>query len=438
MLHTCAELVAELAAASSRHCAHPLQSLQYASMLTGLSWQEAQSRLLEWVRPLGTDTVRLRHALSHYSAVDVPAQSPYPAHNLAEERGYALSYNALKAHWDRDELPLFRFGGNLGGRHTFERKVSDEQAMLVDVGAFLPDAYDLVVPEDEVERRDNEVAVKSHPERYSGVIRRGQFIPGQKVLLSKGRRIAYPGHTALYGQQAEEVEVLRKPIIGSLILGSGLNDSNAVKATKDATPELLSPLMMGICAHWQFPFISLGIQESHISAGETVDRASEQAEILVVSGILSSSQWRDFTQTLNETWELRIEGLSHPLCGRFCVAAREGRWLFFLPYHPPMIQALLTLLVFPFVTCVMGDEFGYIPIVSARSLETVEVENPQDDIWVGREESTGEFMNVAQVKLICQISSATLATLAEGTCFAVPRASSDHIEAHSDLAIVRY
>jgi molybdopterin molybdotransferase len=407
-------------------------------MLTGLSWQEAQGRLLEWARPLGTDTVRLRHALSHYSAVDVPAQSPYPAHNLAEERGYTLSYDALKAHWDRDELPLFRFGGNLGGRRTFERKVSNEQAMLVDVGAFLPDAYDLVVPEDEVERRDNEVEVKSRPERYSGVIRRGQFIPEQKAVLSKGHRISYAGYTAFYGQQVEEAEVLRKPVIGSLILGSGLHDPNVVKAPKDSTPELLSPMMMGLYAHWQFPFISLGIQESHISVGEVVSRASEQAEILVVSGILSSSQWQDFTQMLGETWELRIEGLSHPLCGRFCVAACEGRWLFFLPYHPPMIQALLTLLVFPFVTRMMGDERGYVPFVSARSLETVEAKNPQDDIWVGREESTGEFMNVAQVKLICQISSATLTTLVEGTCFAVPRASSDHIEAHSDLAIVRY
>ncbi len=394
--------------------------------------------MLAWARPLGTDTVRLRHALSHYSAVDVLAQSPYPAHNLAEERGYALSYDALKARWDKDELPLFRFGGNLGGRHTFKRQVSSDQAMLVDIGAFLPDAYDLVVPEDEVERRDNEVVVKARSERYSGVIRRGQFIPEQKALLSKGRRISYAGYTALYSQPVEEVDVLRKPIIGSLVLGSGLHDPHAVKVPKDSIPELLSPMMMGICARWQFPFISLGVQESHRSVGEAVSRASEQAEILVVSGILSSSQWQAFTRMLGETWELRVEGLNHPLCGRLCMAAREGRWLFFLPYHPPMIQALLTLLIFPFVTRVMGDEHGYVPFVSARSLETVEVKDRRDDIWVGREESTGEFMNVAQVKLICQISSATLTSLAEGTCFAIPRVSSDRIEAHSDLAIVRY
>ena len=394
--------------------------------------------MLEWARPLGTDTVRLRHALSHYSAVDVPAQTPYPAHNLAEERGYALSYDALKARWDKDEVPLLRFGGNLGGRHTSERKVSSDQAMLIDVGAFLPDAYDLVVPEDEVERKDNEVAVKSRPERYSGVIRRGQFIPEQKTVLSKGHRISYAGYTGFYAQQAEEAEVLRKPVIGSLILGSGLNDPNAMKAPKDSTPELLSPMMMGLCAHWQFPFVSLGIQESHISVGEAVNRASEQVEILVTSGILSSSQWQGFTQTLNETWELRIKGLSHPLCGRFCAAVREGRWLLFLPYHPPMIQALFMLLVFPFVTRMMGDEHGYIPFVSARSLETVEVKNPQDDIWVGREANTSVLMKSAEVSLICQISSATLASLVEGTCFAFPSVVGDRVEAHSDMSIIRY
>lgn len=394
--------------------------------------------MLEWARPLGKDVVRLRHALSHYSAADVAAQSLYPAHNLAAERGYALSYGALKAHWDKEEPPLFRFGGNLGGRHTSERKVSSDQVMLVDVGAFLPDAYDLVVPESDVERRDNEVEVKSRPERYSGVIRRGRFVPGQKTLLSKGRRISYPGYTALYGLHAEEVEVLRKPTIGSLILGSALHDSSAVKVPKDSMPELLSPLMMSICAHWQFPFISLGVQESHISAGEAVDRASGQAEILIVSGILSSSQWEDLSRTISETWELRITGLSRPPCTMFCAAVREGRWLIFLPYHPPMIQALLTLLVFPFVTRMMGDESGYVPFVPARALETVEVKNPYDDLWIGREESTHELMDFPQVKLIGQISDATLATLVEGTCFAVPRESSGHIEAHSDLSIVRY
>ena len=423
---------------SKCRCAYPIQCLQYASMLERMSWQEAQKRLLTWARPLGTDTVRLRHALSHYSAGDLSAQSPYPAHNLAGGRGYALNFNALKAYWDKNELPLFKFGGNLGGRHTSERKVSSDQAMLTDVGVFLPDTYDLVVPEDEVERRDNEVAVTSRPERYSGVIRRGQFIPEQETLLSKGRRIAYPSYTALHGQETEEVEVLRKPTVGSLILGAALHDPNAAKVPKDSTPELLSPLMMSICAHWQFPFISLGVQESHVSVGEAVDRASEQAEILIVSGILSSPQWQDFTQVLGETWELRIEGLSHPLCGMFRAAVHEGRWLLFLPYHPPMIQALLTLLVFPFVTRVMGDEFGYVPFVPARSLETAEVENPHDDIWIGREQFTGEFMNFAQVKLICQISNATLASLAEGTCFAVPRVPSDRIEARSDLSIVRY
>ncbi|MCD6282865.1 hypothetical protein J7J84_04590 [bacterium] len=407
-------------------------------MLTGLSWQETQSRLLAWARPLGADTARLHHALSHCAAVDVPVQSPYPAHSLAQERGYALNYDALKAYWDRDEIPLFRFGGNLGGRRTFERQVSSDQAMLVDAGTFLPDAYDLVVPEGGVERKDNEVAVRARPERYSGVIRQGQFVPDQRVLLPKGQRITHAGHAALYSQPVEELNVLRKPIIGSLVLGSGLHDPHTVRAPKESTPELLSPMMTGICARWQFPFISLGVQESHRSVGEAVGLASEQAEILVVSGILSSSQWQGFTRMLGETWDLRIEGLSHPPCERFCVAERDGGWLFFLPYHPPMIQALLMLLVYPLVTRVVGDERGCVPFVSARSLEAVEVKVPQDDIWVAREKLTCEFMNVAEVSLICQISRATLASLVEGTCFAIPRAPGDRIEAHSDLAIVRY
>ncbi len=394
--------------------------------------------MLELARPLGTGTAPLRHALFHYSAADVLAQEPYPVHNLAEERGYALNYEALAKYRDRNEPASFKFGGNLGGQRTFERRVSAGQAVFVDAGTLLPETLDVVVPEDEVERKDNEIVVKTRPERFGGVIRRGRFIREQDVLLSRGRRIDDPGFAALYSQAADEVEVTGRPTTGSLILGSGLHDPYTGKGPKDPTPELLSPIVAGICARRQLPFISLGIQEAHKRVDEAVLHASGQAEVVVASGILSSAQWQDFEAALENDWELQLKGLSHPLCGRLRVAAREGRWLFFLPYHPPLIQALFALLIYPFVTRMAGDQEGTVPVVSAKLLESAEVKNPEDDIWIGRERPSSEFVNTAEVSLICQISGATLTSLVEGTCFAFPRMAGDRLDAGSEVAIIRF
>ncbi len=407
-------------------------------MLTKISWQEGQERLLEWAQPAGSDRVRLRYALFHYLDAEVPGKEPYPLHSITTERGYALSFEVLQERRQKGETPRFRFGGTLGGARSSERQISRDQAFHVEAGTILPDLLDVVVPEEGVQRDGGEIVVTARPARYDGVFPRGRFVPADKALLARGRRITCPDYAALYSQPLSEVSVLRKPTLGSLIIGSGLCDAYAEKTPEGASRELLSPLMSALCAERQFPYISLGVQEAHSSLKETLLNACEQAELLVVSGILSSSQLDELRSVLAEGCDMRISGLSHPLAGDFLVADRGGCWLFFLPYHPPMIHALAALLIFPFVVRMMGDRHGWVPYVNAVNLETANAENPGDDIWVGEERFSREFGSTAEVKLICQISQATIATLTSGTCLAIPRTSESRIEAGSELAIIRY
>ena len=278
-------------------------------MLTGISWQEAQSRLLAWVQPLGTDQVRLRHAMSHFVDSPILGGAPYPAYNLATERGYALNYDALLNCWQRGESAKFIHGGHLGGARSFERRVEASHAYSVDAGTLLPDALDLVVTEAEAVRDGSEVVVRSRPPRHQNVFARGRFVPPGEVLLPEGHRIGYPAYTTLYSQpQLKEVRVLRKSTVGSLIIGAGLHDAQEENPPEGACRELLSPLLTGLSARWQFPFISLGVQPAHRSLADTVNAACDQIDLLVCTGLLSSSHLAELEAVIRDHCELRVRG----------------------------------------------------------------------------------------------------------------------------------
>lgn len=407
-------------------------------MLTDITWQEAQSRLLAWAQPLSVEAIPLRHALFHFLNGDVPLQTVYPAHNLSADHGYALNFSSLQAAWERNETPRFRFGGNLGGARSFERQAHRDNAYLVESGTLLPDILDVVVEEEATERNGNELLVHGRPAQYERMIPKGRFIQRQSRLLEGGRRVGYPGYAALYSQPISEVNVIRKPTIGSLILGHGLVDAHADKMNESAIPELLSPIASSMSFFWRFTFVPLGVQDAHRAIAETLFAASDQAEVLLVSGVLSTAECRELDKALDENCKVVIRGLKHPLGGRFCAAQRDHRWIFVLPYHPPFIHALFALIVGPTVIKMLGEPYGWVPMSVGAVAESVEALAPDDDIWVGQERFTRDFTQTPEVKLLTQISSASLTSLSEGNCLVIPRTGETLLESGMKVNIIRY
>ncbi len=389
-------------------------------------------------QPLSVEAIPLRHALFHFLSGDVPLHAVYPAHNLAEDHGYALNYSALQAAWERNETPRFRFGGNLGGARSFERQAHKDNAYIVESGTLLPDVLDVIVEEESTERSGNELFVHSKPAQYERMIPKGRFIPRQARLLEGGKRVGYPGYAALYSQPISDVNVIRKPTIGSLILGHGLVDAHADKLNESAVPELLSPIASSMSFFWRFSFVPLGLQDPHRSIAETMLAASNQAEVLLVSGVLSKSERSELDKALDENCKVVIRGLKHPLGGRFCAAQRDHRWIFVLPYHPPFIHALFALIVGPTVIKMLGEPYGWVPMSIGNVAESVGALVHDDDIWVGQERFTRDFTQMPEVKLLAQISLATLNTLTEGNCLVIPRTGETALETGTKVNIIRY
>jgi molybdopterin molybdotransferase len=407
-------------------------------MLTDITWQEAQSRLLAWAQPIGSEAIPLRHSLFHFLSGDVPLQAVYPAHNLAADTGVAVHHASLKAAWERGELPRFRFGGNIGGARSYERQVHKDHAYHVTAGTLLPDLLDVVVDEAEAERNGNELVVSARPEQFEHIIPKGRFIPQAQRLLEGGRRVAYPGFASLYSQPIADVSVIRKPTLGSLILGHGLVDAHAEKFSESAVPELLSPIVSSMSFFWRFNFVPLGVQDAHHSIAETLLKASDQAEVLIISGILSTQECQELDKALAENTKVVISGIKHPLGGRFRAAQRDHRWIFVLPYNPPFIHAMFSLLIGPTVIRMLGEPYGWAPLAQGILAEPATAAEPDDDIWVGYERFSRDFSKQPEVKLLCQISKASLSSLNEGNCIVVPRTGDTQLEAGSRINMIRY
>jgi len=404
-------------------------------MLIGLKWQEAQEKLLSWARPLGAEAVPLRHALFSCAERAVPASASYPPHNLALMHGFALSFRGLERLSSREEKLRLRFGGTLGGGRTYERKVHDNTTMLVEPGMLLPDALDTIVAPEATERVENEVVIREVPEPHAGVWLRGSLVGEGEELVPPGRCLTPAAYAALHTQGLDEVNVSRPPLVGSLILGGGLTDAPSGKPAEGACTEVLSPLLRAACANSHCSFVSLGVQQRHQTISSMLADARGQVEVLLVSGLLSVEQMGELRQALEQNGELRIAGLDHPLGDQVLVAEQRGRWVLFIPYHPPLLLGLAALLLFPLVERLkgLGGNGGFTYAECAKAVEG----NPADDIWLGREAGPGSRFRPAQVTLLRQVTAATLADMARATCIAVPRTGGGSVEAGTPLAVVQ-
>lgn len=407
-----------------------------------MTWQEAQSRLLAWAQPPRAETVRLRHALYNYTDQPLPAEHPYPPFHVALKPGYAVNheYVAGKLSQPAGSMRLRIMGRVPVGKARRGSPIAD-RAFRTDVGDFLPEWLDTIVDETVAHgpgdsAGSNGLSLQSVPPRFTGVMPAGSIIPRQETIIDAPRRLGYPELAILAAQGKEEVHAFVKPVSGLLVLGPALHAHDALKPSRERMPDILTPMFQYIFSRWQFPFVSLGVHRTDFI--QHLATALDQVDILLVSGLISYEQWTELVGSLDPGLNVRIRGLSHPLGQQFLVAEGKGRWLFFLPYHPVFALALYALLLHPFLFRICGDPAGTVPFREGRLLEAAVLEVPDDDIWIGHEKLTRDFAKAPELKLLKQISQATMATLAQGNCLAMPRTTSTDPQPGDHVALLRY
>jgi molybdopterin molybdotransferase len=202
-----------------------------------ISIDEARSRVLESVRPLGAEEVGLDAALGRVLAVDVTSAIPVPPFDSSAMDGYAVAAGPAA------ELEVI---GESRAGHPAPVSVRRGTAVRISTGAAVPDGADAVVP---VERTE---PIEPGNASQNGLVR----VPA----IAAGENVRYAG---------EDVRA------GDVVLHTG---------------EILGPAELGVAASVGRPTLTCA-RRPRVALLVTGDELTEPGEGLRPGGIYSSNRF---------------------------------------------------------------------------------------------------------------------------------------------------
>ncbi len=181
-----------------------------------LSVDEARSRILERLRPLGAEIVPLTEAWGRVAAAPLPARLDNPPADLSAMDGYAV-----RGH-DTAAPGRLRLVGTAPAGHPFDGFVGPGECVRLYTGSVMPAGSDSVLIQENAARDGDEVTACESVAPGRHVRRRGQDFSVGDALVPAGRRLgARDVGIAAAGNHAW-VAVHRRPRIAVLATGDEL------------------------------------------------------------------------------------------------------------------------------------------------------------------------------------------------------------------------
>jgi molybdopterin molybdotransferase len=181
-----------------------------------MSVEEARSRAIAAMRPLGAERVTLTEAYGRVLAEEVQARADIPPHDNSAMDGFAL--RAAEA-----PGPLL-IAGEVAAGHVAPRALGAGEAFRIMTGAPIPDGADAVVMVEHSETEGDRVRMTRPVSAGDHIRRAGEDVRIGQVILSPGVTLAGAELGVLASQQRALVRVARRPIVAILSTGDELRD----------------------------------------------------------------------------------------------------------------------------------------------------------------------------------------------------------------------
>lgn len=178
-----------------------------------ISEDEALTRVLEAMSPIGACETALFDTLGRFVAGDVMASVPIPAFDMSSMDGYAL----IAAESSSDQ-PLQVTGEQPAG---LDRGLRVERgcAIRIFTGAPIPTGADAVIMQEDVERSATVITCKEPVVAGENIRRAGADLCRGQVMLRRGEKVT-PGKMALLASQGFETALVhRVPRVAVLSTG---------------------------------------------------------------------------------------------------------------------------------------------------------------------------------------------------------------------------
>jgi len=331
-----------------------------------LTVDEAQSRILATVVPLGLETVPLAEAYGRFVAADVTASVDLPPWDNSAMDGYAV-----RAADTADGEVVLRLIETVGAGAVATARVGPGTAIGIMTGAPVPPGADaIVIVEDTDGSRTTAVRVRGRATPGQHVRRRGEDVRSGTVVLRAGAKLtpAAVGLASSLGRTS--LDVRRRPIV-------------AVLSTGDEVVAPGTPLQQGQIWSSNNASLSGQILEAGgvpLDLGNAPDRledtiaalarAVEAADVVITTGGVSVGAFdvvKEAHRAIGATaefWKVRMKPGKPLAFGRIENGGRSVP-LFGLPGNPVSCMVNFAQFVRPWLRTALGDPRPFLPVVEA-------------------------------------------------------------------------
>jgi molybdopterin molybdotransferase len=334
---------------------------------------EAQQRLLDLARPLGSEAVRITAANGRYLSEQLLARRSQPTVNLSAMDGYAIAHSERRS--------SYRVVGECRAGSPPCRAIAAGEAARIFTGAALPHGADCIIIQENVTREADRITL-THPSDYPDTAWRhvrmagSDFGEGAK-LLSGGERLD-PAAIALaitggYG----ELSVGKRPSIALLSTGDELRAPGAPLATHQIPSS--NGVMVAAMLGDQFSAL-----HSHDGIGDTLTAVTDaitaagHADILVTIGGASVGDHDLVAPALRaagaeiDFWKVALRP------GKPVLAGKRGRQIVLgLPGNPVSAYVTALLFLLPLVRHLAGARQCLPVVQSLRLTEAIAANGPR-------------------------------------------------------------
>lgn len=304
--------------------------------------------LAESARALAGEPVDLLETVGRVLAEDVRAEVDVPGFPRSAMDGYAIRGEESFGASAYDAIRLEVVGVSLPGR-PFEGSLAAGQATRIMTGAPIPEGADAVVKAEVCEEADGFVSMTEPvaPRKNVGAI--GEDIRRGDAVLAAGRRLRPQDAGLLSSIGRARVECVRRPRVRLVVTGDELLPAGSVPSGSQIV-DSNSVVLRGLIARdggEALPFEILPDIPERIAAA----MASDEADVVLVSGGTSVGQEDHAPRLLSELGELVYHGISMRPSSPTGIGRIGDRFVFLLPGNP--------------VSCLSAYEFFAGPTIRA-------------------------------------------------------------------------
>jgi len=332
-----------------------------------LPLEEALQILIREVRPLPTERVFIKDALSRVLAEDVRSDTDKPPFDNSAMDGYAVRHEDIEdATEEKPAVLTLKGESSAGGEQP--PIVERGTAVRIFTGAPIPDGADTVVPVEYTQVKEETVLIKRSFKKGANIRIRGEDLKAGEVVLRKGHPIRGYEVGMLAFLNRTTVLVHRKPRVGILSTGDELLEVGDPQTRESQIRSSNHHMLYSLVESAGGEPVQLGIAPDDPQELLEVLKTCRDYDIFITTGGVSMGE-KDYVQYLVKEvgvdvkfHRLRIKPAKPVLFGTY----GENKLFFGLPGNPVSCAVAFDLLLYPAIRTMTGAKEIFRPKVRAR------------------------------------------------------------------------